>query len=67
MYYHQVGCPLYLPGLSSSTSTGIVNKRKSKGCVVSAEVTTSLIFDPITHSIILAVNLTIIIMLIIPT
>jgi len=36
---NQVGCPLYLPALSSSTSTGIVNKRKSKGCVVSAEVT----------------------------
>ena len=61
MYYHQVGCPLYLPGLSSSTSTGIVNKRKSKGCVVSAEVTTILIFHPLAHTIILNVNLTVII------
>ena len=37
-HHHQVGCPLYLPSLSSSTSTGIVNKRKGKGCVVAAEV-----------------------------
>jgi len=36
---NQVGCPLYLASLSSSTSTTIVSKRKSKGCVVSAEVT----------------------------
>ena len=27
-----------MPSLSSSTSTGIVNKRKGKGCVVAAEV-----------------------------
>jgi len=36
---NQVGCPLYLAGLTCGTSTGIVNKRRSKGCVVSAEVT----------------------------
>lgn len=36
---NQVGCPLYLPSLTSSTSTSIVGKRKAKGCTVSGEVT----------------------------
>jgi len=36
---NQVGCPLYLAGLTSSTSTAIASKRRSRGCVVTAEVT----------------------------
>ena len=36
---HQVGCPLVLSSLTHSTAAGIVKARKSKGCVVAAEVT----------------------------
>jgi len=36
---NQVGCPLVLSSLTSSTASDIVKKRKSKGCVVAAEVT----------------------------
>ena len=36
---NQVGCPLILSSLTSSTASDIVKKRKSKGCVVAAEVT----------------------------
>jgi len=36
---NQVGCPLYLASLSSSSSTALVSKRRGKGCVVSGEVT----------------------------
>ena len=35
---NQVGCPLVLSSLTSSTASDIVKKRKSKGCVVAAEV-----------------------------
>jgi len=36
---NQVGCPLFIPSLSSSTVRDIVKKRKGKGCVVTGEVT----------------------------
>lgn len=36
---NQVGCPLYLTSLSSTAACEIVKRRKSKGCVVSAEIT----------------------------
>merc|ERR1711892_113383 len=36
---NQVGCPLVLSNLTSSAAAGIVKARKSKGCVVAAEVT----------------------------
>ena len=43
---NQVGCPLILSSLTSSTASDLVKKRSSKGCVVSAEVTAaSLVCD----------------------
>lgn len=38
---NQVGCPLFLPSLSSTAATDILIKRKAKGCVVAGEVTSA--------------------------
>jgi len=36
---NQVGCPLMVNSITSTTAMDIVSKRKTKGCVVAAEVT----------------------------
>ena len=37
----QVGCPLVVPSMSSTSAVDIVARKASKGCVVTAEVTTA--------------------------